>query len=128
MAHQFHKHYTREEAAALIPQLREWLGRLAELRDALNKYEQRIQNMMADGSDAGGSTVNNRLRAESEARTILQEFQSREIQIKDVDRGLLDFPSLIGEREVFLCWEKDEDTIEHWHDLDTGYAGREKIQ
>jgi hypothetical protein len=58
---------------------------------------------------------------------VMGEFQRREILIKDIDRGLVDFPSIIGGKEVFLCWEKDEDDIEFWHDLDTGYAGRERL-
>ena len=128
MAHQYKKHYTREEASALIPQLRAWLEQLAELQKTVQKFDQRIQNLMQDGSDAGGIAVNGRIRAEVAARELLQEFQSREIQIKDVERGLVDFPALIGGREVFLCWEKDEESIEHWHDLDTGYAGRERIE
>ena len=48
--------------------------------------------------------------------------------IKDVERGLVDFPSILAGREVFLCWERGEDDVEHWHDLDSGYAGREQIQ
>jgi len=128
MPHQFKKHYTHEEATALLPQLRAWLDRLAELRRTLEKYDQRINNLMNDGSDAGGDAVNNWIRAVAATQEVLNEFQSREIFIKDIDRGLLDFPAIIGGREVFLCWEKDEENIEHWHDLESGYAGRERIE
>ena len=80
----------------------------------------------------GGSLALQPLTASVDAalglmREVLQEFQAREIQIKDLDRGLIDFPAIIGGREVFLCWEQDEDAIEYWHDLDTGFAGREKL-
>jgi len=126
--HQYKKHYTREEATALLPQLRAWLDRLAELRRTLEKYDQRVNGLMHDGGDAGGDAVNNWIRAVAATQEVLSEFQSREILIKDIERGLLDFPALIGGREVFLCWEKDEETIEHWHDLDSGYAGRERIE
>jgi hypothetical protein len=57
----------------------------------------------------------------------LQEFRRRQIQVKDLRRGLLDFPALRDGREVFLCWEKDEEDIEFWHDLETGYGGRERL-
>ena len=60
-------------------------------------------------------------------RDALGEFERREILIKDIDRGLLDFPALISGKEVFLCWEKDEEDIEFWHDLETGYGGRERL-
>ena len=49
------------------------------------------------------------------------------VQVKDFDRGLLDFPHILDGREVFLCWELDEDDIEFWHDIDAGYAGRERL-
>ena len=57
----------------------------------------------------------------------LAEFQQRQIFIKDLERGLLDFPSIIGDREIFLCWEQDEESVEHWHELDSGFAGREPL-
>ena len=61
--------------------------------------------------------------------TVMMEYlRMREIQVKDLERGLIDFPAIIGGKEVFLCWEQDEEDIEHWHDLDTGYAGREKLK
>jgi len=44
-----------------------------------------------------------------------------------LNRGLIDFPSMREGREIFLCWEKDEDDIEYWHDLESGYAGRERL-
>jgi hypothetical protein len=126
--HQFHQHYTREAAMALIPQLRAWLEQLAELRRTLEKYDQRLSSLMHDGSDAGGDAVNTWIRTVAAMHELLGEFRSREILIKDIERGLVDFPAVIGGREVFLCWEKDEETIEHWHELDAGYAGRERLE
>ncbi|HVY69769.1 MAG TPA: DUF2203 domain-containing protein, partial [Verrucomicrobiae bacterium] len=126
MAFQFKKHYTREEAQSLLPQLRRWLQRLALLRGVLGGEDSRMKSLLAAGADVGGDRVNERLRGLVEVRELLQEFESREIQIKDLDRGLVDFPAVIGGREVFLCWERDEDVIEYWHDLDAGYAGRER--
>ena len=127
MAHQFTKHYTRDEAKALLPQVRKWLQKLEESRDHLLKYDKRLSALMEPGRDAGGDLVNSWARTMADFRGAMDEFQRREIMIKDIDRGLLDFPAIIGGREVFLCWEKDEDDIEFWHDLDTGYAGREKL-
>ena len=83
--------------------------------------------MGAGGDDICGESVNSLVRMLAECKDVLGEFRSREIQIKDVSRGLIDFPSLRDGREVFLCWEKDDDDIEFWHDLDSGFAGREKI-
>ena len=127
MDYQFTQHYTRDEARALLPQVRQWLKELDELRDPMQKDEKRLRTIMAKGCDAGGETVNRWVRALADFRDLLAEFQNREIVIKDLERGLVDFPAIIGGREVFLCWEKDEDDIEFWHDIDTGYAGRERL-
>jgi hypothetical protein len=126
--HQFEKHYTRDEAQALLPQIRQWLGRITELHAALQKFEGRLNGLMAPGADRGGELVNTWVRTVAELEAVFAEFQRREIQIKDIDRGLVDFPAIIGAKEVFLCWEKDEEDIEFWHDLDAGYAGRERIE
>ena len=123
----FSIHYTRDEALALLPQLRLWLAELHRLRAETERYETRLSGLNAEGQDTGGDTVNCWIRALAGMQEVLLEFQRREIFIKDLSRGLLDFPALIGGREVFLCWESDEDTIEFWHDLDSGYGGREKL-
>ena len=128
MKYRFTKHYTREEARALLPQIREWLAQIKLLRVEVERYDKRLTSLGTDGQDTGGSTVNNWIRAISALQAVLMEFERREISIKDVERGLLDFPALIGGKEVFLCWEADEDDVEFWHDLETGYGGRERLE
>jgi len=128
MPHQFQKHYTREEATALLPEIRQWLQRLNELRQQLEKADKRVGSMMSGGDDIGGDQVNRWIRIMAEMQEVLLQFQRREIQVKDMERGLVDFPAIIGGREVFLCWEQDEEDVEFWHDLDTGYSGRERLE
>jgi hypothetical protein len=127
MAHRFDKHYTRDEASALLPQIRQWLERLNRLRLDLEKFDKRLSGLAEQGSDVGGETVNHWIRALADMQETLAEFQRRRIFIKDLDRGLVDFPAIVGGREVLLCWERDEEDIEFWHDLDTGYTGRERL-
>ena len=127
MKHRFDKHYTRDEARALLPQIRQWLGRLDRLRRELEKFDKRLSGLVEQGNDVGGETVNAWIRALADMQEVLAEFQRRRIFIKDLERGLLDFPAIIGGREVFLCWEQDEEDVEFWHDLDAGYTGRERL-
>jgi hypothetical protein len=127
MKHRFDKHYTRDEARALLPQIRLWLERLNRLRRDLERFDKRLSGLTGQGSDIGGETVNNWIRALAEMQALLAEFQRRQIIIKDLERGLVDFPAILGGREVFLCWEQDEADIEFWHDLDTGFTGRERL-
>ena len=107
--------------------MREWLGRLDELREELEQNDRRLAGLTGPGEDQGGELVNRSVRLVADVKEVLGKFASRQIVIKDLPRGLLDFPALIGGREVFLCWEKDEEDIEYWHDLDSGYAGREPL-
>ena len=123
----FTKHYTRDEARALLPRLRVWLERLSELRHSLEKSEERLESLRSDGEDLGGQLVNRWISDLAEMRDLLLELHRREIQLKDLERGLVDFPAIIGGKEVFLCWERTEADIEFWHDLESGYAGREPL-
>lgn len=127
MGHRFTKHYSREEATALLPQIRAWLKQINGLREELAKCDVRLEALRSEWQDLGGETANRQVKLFAETRELVAEFQRREIQIKDFERGLLDFPAIVAGREVFLCWEQGEDAVEHWHDLDTGYAGREPL-
>jgi len=127
MAYVYRQHYTPEEARALLPQVRDWLRKLQLLRGRLEKYDPQMNSLLASGQDAGGATVSTWVRTVADMKTVLMEFQKRDIQIKELDRGLLDFPAILGGKEVFLCWEQDEEDIEFWHDLHSGYAGRERL-
>jgi len=127
MAYLFKKHYTRDEARALLPEIRQWLSRLSTLRRQIAQYDKTISDVLANGNDMGGDVLNRSVRALADFKEVLTEFQARQIQIKDLDRGLIDFPAILGGKEVFLCWEQDEEDIEFWHDLETGYAGRERL-
>jgi hypothetical protein len=111
----------------MLPQIRKWLERLNQHRKDLERFDKHMGGMTEQGKDIGGETVNNWIRTLADMQEILAGFQRRQIFIKDLSRGLIDFPAIIGGKEVFLCWEQDEDDIEFWHDLETGFGGREKL-
>ena len=98
MAYHFKTHYTLAQARGLLPQLRAWLDQLAVSRARLQSQEAEITKMMAPGCDVGGMTVNQFITALLDLRQLLIEFERRDIQIKDVDRGLVDFPAVIDGR------------------------------
>ena len=127
MTFQFRKHYTRDEARALLPQIRRRLKALTDSRARLRKFDEQFSERLPEGGDLGGAQVNRWIETLAEIKDLLTEFHRREIQIKDLDRGLIDFPAILKGKEVFLCWEQDEEDIEFWHDLESGYAGRERL-
>ena len=49
------------------------------------------------------------------------------ITLRDIERGLIDFPALVDGAEVWLCWQLGEDDVAHWHELDTGFGGRQPL-
>ena len=127
MAHQFQKHYTVAEARQLLPEVRQRLQQLVELRRQLQELDDILRAQNSTGHDLGGPRVNRWVKAVAAIKQAVRWFRGAEIQIKDLDRGLIDFPAIIAGREVFLCWEHDDEDIEFWHDLDSGYAGRERL-
>jgi len=127
MNRQFNHHYTRDEARELLPQVGSWLREIQDLQLELVRCENRLGSILSQGDDAGGPSVNENVRAVARLHQLTREFNEREIFIKDAERGLVDFPAIIGGREVFLCWELDEEDIEFWHDIDSGFSGREPL-
>ncbi len=120
----FQHHYTVAEARALLPEIRSWLVRLDILRPRLASADRAIGSILASGADAGGSTVNDRVRLEMEAAGIHGEFSRRGLILRDLERGLVDFPSIREGREVFLCWQRSEASVDDWRELDADGDGR----
>ncbi len=123
----FSRHYTVAEARELLPRLRNWLGELRHLQQVVERGADRNTALFAEGRDLGGERINDQLRDLTRMRELIAEFEGLEIQIKDLGRGLLDFPALRGDREIFLCWQEDEADVTYWHELDTGFAGRQQV-
>ncbi len=125
---QFRKHYSREEARALLPQVQRWLKRLAKLTAQLLKQDRQIELLLKNRGDTGGPEVNAWVETMAGIRAVVSEFYRREVQIKDLQRGLIDFPAIIDGKEVFLCWENGEEDVNFWHGLEAGYAGRQPLE
>src|SRR5688572_26261719 len=101
MEFQFKKHYTVEEARELIPQLRLWLDELNRNRLKVAQLDQRLGQLLTAGCDTGGEQVNEWIKALAGIQKVLAYLRELEIQLKDVERGLIDFPAVIGGKEVF---------------------------
>ncbi len=127
MSDRFRIHYTVADARDLLPHLRGWFDQLDHLRQRVEQNDAALAKLLEGGRDVGGEAANRQVIALAEFKRVLNEFDRREIQVKDLERGLVDFPAFVGGREVFLCWERDEEDITHWHDLDTGYSRRESL-
>jgi len=123
----YQRHFSPAEANALLPTLKPLLRRLRDAKDELTDEE--VHEVLSDAAPAnGGGEPGRRVGiAFLEVRRLLETLTGAGVVVKDVDRGLVDFPALIEDREVFLCWELGEDEVAHWHELEDGYGGRRPL-
>lgn len=123
----FTPHCTLDEARELLPQIRVWLAELGFIGERLVATDKFVESLVASGSDAGGPVVNLRLRLLADMSDLVHEFSRREIQLTDIDRGLVDFPTLRDGREVLLCWESDAPDIEYWREPGSAPSSRQQL-
>jgi hypothetical protein len=121
------RHFSREEANALLPQLTTLLTQLRESKDELTDAEAHEALSDAAPGNGGGEEGRQVGVAFLEVRRLLETVEQSGIVLRDIDRGLVDFPALLEDREVYLCWELGEDEVAYWHDLEGGYGGREPL-
>jgi len=121
------RHFTRAEANALLPELKPMLRQLREAKDELTDEEAHEALSEAAPTNGGGEEGRQVGDAFLQVRRLLGAIEESGIVLRDIDSGLVDFPALIGGREVYLCWEMGEDDVAHWHDLESGYGGREPL-
>jgi hypothetical protein len=121
------RHYTIEEARAELPWVAERLVAMRGARERLTDADAR--QALAGGSPSnGGGRLGKRVgEAFLELQAGVTELGRREIVLRDLDRGLVDFPAIRDGREVFLCWIDGEQDIGFWHELGAGYAGRQEL-
>jgi hypothetical protein len=60
-------------------------------------------------------------------RSLLGELQERGLVVRDINRGLVDFPAIIDGEEAYLCWQAGEERVAFWHDMESGFVGRRPL-
>jgi hypothetical protein len=130
------KTFTLDEAQALLPIVEALLNRAIEAKEALSGLEEEQQELQRRIFLAGGLLVD---RAAVKKRKItmaalvqrakdsLQEIDAIGVQVKDLDTGLLDFPCILEDETVLLCWKRGEPRIAFWHRIEDGFRGRQPI-
>jgi hypothetical protein len=122
-----HRHYTVEEANAQLT----LVGRIVRaIRDAHRR-------LSADGFDAefasqaelmgGAYPGHDHAVAALEMAIGFDRLEELDVVVRDLERGLIDFPSLLGGEEIYLCWLLDEPAVGHWHAPDSGFGGRRPL-
>jgi hypothetical protein len=121
------RHFTLEEANALLDELSTLLHGLREARDELADADAHAALAEAASTNGGGRPGRQVGEAFLKLRRLLLAIQEAGIVVRDIDRGLIDFPAIRGGEEVYLCWELGEDRVAWWHEVDAGYGGRQPL-
>lgn len=127
------KYFTLAEANRTLPLVKRIVADLVTLhpewRDLVSKYELVAAQARPEWGESTGQ-VGLRARIDEVAGRIndfLGELEQIGCVFKGFEQGLVDFYGKLDGKEIFWCWQRGEERIEHWHDLETGYAGRRAI-
>ncbi|OGO50549.1 MAG: hypothetical protein A2148_02580 [Chloroflexi bacterium RBG_16_68_14] len=126
--------FTLDEATTLLPRLREIMREMQEKRPALDHLREELLEMARTASGNGRLHEEGLRRKRREARTLaarlnalLAEVNGLGCELKGLEEGLIDFPAEREGRTIYLCWKLGEERIAYWHELDTGFAGRQPL-
>jgi hypothetical protein len=120
---------TRREIEPVLIEAIELRRRMAPLDEELNAMSTRIQwsgGMLVPYEELARQRFE-RDRLADLLRAAVEKIQATGCVVKDLDAGLLDFPAVIDQQEVYFCWRLGEERIRFWHRQDEGFAGRKPI-
>jgi hypothetical protein len=124
------KIFTIEEANALLPRVRTIVTQIQRANRGLSKYR-KVAQAASEAAERGGGGIANGQHYAELVTSLTGEMSALDelgVQLKDFDRGLVDFPYLRDGRVVLLCWQLGEgDELEWWHDVEAGFAGRTRL-
>ncbi|QPJ63138.1 MAG: DUF2203 domain-containing protein [Candidatus Nitronauta litoralis] len=122
------KYYTLEEANQFVPKLLEILPCMQRLHAAMSQDYPDVRNAWRQSKFNGGSMQGaDYLEHVLRYQRLKKELDEMGADLKGVEQGLVDFLSIREGKEVYLCWKYPETKIEYWHDLDTGFSGRQPV-
>ncbi len=128
--------FTVSEAETLLPVLESLLALRYAGQGLIEEVDAELEAVKSRIFVNGGTFVdvfalnrrkNEREKAIQRAKDAVAEIDAAGVQVKDLDIGLLDFPCVVGDEVILLCWKLGEQGIGHWHSTTEGFAGRKPI-
>jgi len=127
--------FTPDEANAMLAEVRPLVEHMVAAKRALDEAQERRDEVGRSISGNGGGIPPNELaelhdaleRRAAVLAGIVEEIHELGLLVKDLDTGLVDFPSLRDGEEVLLCWQLGEYEVAFWHGLEDGFAGRQPL-
>jgi hypothetical protein len=130
------RYFTRDQAERVLPAVERLLQEAIRLKSQFEETDEILKNTARDITMRGGMNVNREQLADIRQRrdsavtrlqATMESIQEHGCLVKDLDTGLLDFPTLYEDREVYLCWRLGEPRIDFWHAIEDGFRGRKEI-
>ena len=127
-SHESERLFTLSEANCLIPQLEELCTHIKQGRAVLIQTRDEIKKASSKSYLGGGSVAGPRyIQALQQINENLHTIHELGVLVKDVELGLCDFPYMLNERIVYLCWKLGEEKIQWWNEINVGYTGRQAL-
>src|SRR5262249_43625903 len=129
------KLFTPSQANQALPLVRAIVRDIADLARDLRERHERVERLLRNGASGLGQAYQEELQQlhselqgqQEQMREYIQELSDLGVELKDPNRGLVDFPAWINDHEVYLCWRLGEPQVNYWHELEAGFAGRRKL-
>lgn len=130
------KLFTLLEAEELIPSLERWLPQAIDAKKQAVEADGELQKIAGRIQFLGGMELDpthvsrfkrDKQHAVKKLQDAMEQIEDSGCVVKDLDVGLVDFPAMLGEEQVYLCWKLGEPRIEYWHRVEEGFAGRKPI-
>ena len=126
--------FTVEEANELLPEIRTILDEFKDRKKIFFELKEEVFELakIVDSEEYRSEELSNKERilmaTSKEIENLFEEIAKFGCVVKDIDNGLVDFISIFQGKKVFLCWKQGEDNVSWYHDMQTGFAGRKKIE
>lgn len=122
------KYYTPKEANNLLEIIRPMAAELMRIGARIRDHQPELWAVVEKSAGNGGNPELSKLLPDFDRLdALLHRLQEMGIEVKDLSLGLVDFPAVKDGRTVFLCWKYDEGSIQFWHEVEAGFAGRQPI-
>lgn len=122
------KYYTPKEANNLLEIVRPMVEELMKIGGRIRSHQPEIWSVVEKSAGNGGNPELSKILPDFDRLdAILHRLQDMGIEVKDLASGLIDFPAMKDGRLIYLCWKYNEDSIQFWHEIEAGFAGRQPI-
>ncbi len=122
----FGRYFTLDDALTILPEIQDRLERISRMRADIRELAAELETAVR-GNGQSQETQPQFVKLVRELERLAGEVQERGVILRDLDTGLIDFPSIRDGDEMFLCYRLGEETIEFWHGLEEGFPGRKPL-